>query len=242
MMKWISKRKKAKEILEQLNSCADEFTFPMLDNGYVYLIDSRMTIFSSDVYWGITIEIIGFSPRGGGHNGINNAVHTFGNYPGCIPGLQNENFFYFTDDAPDQRAFDETYGFYINSNAKSILIDGIEYDLIHEKQKYWDADISINEGNPIGIQDYLRLIWPQIPTKPFLSTEKLLQITHHHLENRFQFDNWWHPDLIEGELPSETETFVKIAHAIASDNFTELSNLSHKSNNNWRNWPHGGTL
>lgn len=241
MIEWIWKWRKVKKILQQLDSCAVEFTFPMLDNGYVYLIDSRMTLFSSKNYWGITIEVIGFSTRGGGHDGINNAVHIYGNFPGCRPGLQNKNFFYFTDDINGQKAFDEEYQFYLNPRAKSVLIDGIEYELVHQKEQYSKAEIPIN-GDYIGIQDYLRLIWPQIVEKPFLSTEKLLQITHRDLNEKMRLEEWWHPDLVEDELPSKTETFIKIAHAFVNDDFNRLSKLSESTNTNWRNWPEGGVL
>ena len=57
-MNWTSK-----EILKVLDGCAESFTFPMLDNGYVYLAATSMSLFWSNTDWGIVIEVFGYSPR-----------------------------------------------------------------------------------------------------------------------------------------------------------------------------------
>jgi len=54
-----------KQILNILDDCCEAFTFPMLDNGYVYPAASRLTLFRSDLDWAIVIELFGFSPRSG---------------------------------------------------------------------------------------------------------------------------------------------------------------------------------
>jgi hypothetical protein len=55
----------ADEILSILDECANAFTFPMLDNGYVNLAATRLSLFRSEADWAMTIEIFGFSPRAG---------------------------------------------------------------------------------------------------------------------------------------------------------------------------------
>ena len=55
----------SEQILNILDRCCDDFTFPILDNGYVYLAATRMSLFRSDVDWALVIEIFGFSPRTG---------------------------------------------------------------------------------------------------------------------------------------------------------------------------------
>jgi hypothetical protein len=54
-----------KKILGILDACCEASTFPMLDNGYVYLAASRLTLYRSDLDWAMVIEIFGFSPRSG---------------------------------------------------------------------------------------------------------------------------------------------------------------------------------
>jgi len=53
------------EILSILDRCCDDFTFPMLDNGYVYLAATRLSLYRSATDWAIVIEVFGFSPRAG---------------------------------------------------------------------------------------------------------------------------------------------------------------------------------
>jgi len=53
------------EILSILDRCCDEFTFPMLDNGYLYLAATRLSLYRSTTDWAMVIEVFGFSPRAG---------------------------------------------------------------------------------------------------------------------------------------------------------------------------------
>ena len=62
-------------ILDILDKCAEVFTFPMLDNGYVYLAASRLTAYYGESDWALVIEVFGFSPRAGAPD---LAIHTFG--------------------------------------------------------------------------------------------------------------------------------------------------------------------
>jgi hypothetical protein len=52
-------------ILSILDRCCEAFTFPMLDNGYVYLAATRLSLHRSTTNWGMVIEVFGFSPRAG---------------------------------------------------------------------------------------------------------------------------------------------------------------------------------
>jgi hypothetical protein len=54
-----------REILSILDRCCDAFTFPMLDNGYVYLAATRLSLYRSSEDWALVIEVFGFSPRSG---------------------------------------------------------------------------------------------------------------------------------------------------------------------------------
>src|SRR5882724_3492484 len=53
----------ADNILSTLDRCCDAFTFPMLDNGYVYLAATRLSLYRMITDWAIVIEVFGFSPR-----------------------------------------------------------------------------------------------------------------------------------------------------------------------------------
>src|SRR6185369_10753239 len=53
------------EILSILDRCCAAFTFPMLDNGYVYLAATRLSLYRSAADLAVVIEVFGFSPRAG---------------------------------------------------------------------------------------------------------------------------------------------------------------------------------
>jgi len=55
----------ADHILSVLDRCCDAFTFPMLDNGYVYLAATRLSLYRTPADWAMVIEVFGFSPRSG---------------------------------------------------------------------------------------------------------------------------------------------------------------------------------
>jgi len=56
---------KADEILAVLDRCCDAFTFPMLDNGYVYLAATRLSLHRSEQDWALVIEVFGHSVKAG---------------------------------------------------------------------------------------------------------------------------------------------------------------------------------
>src|SRR4051794_20290728 len=55
----------SKAILKILDDCGASFTFPMLDNGYVYLGCTRLSLYRSIADWALVTEVFGFSPRSG---------------------------------------------------------------------------------------------------------------------------------------------------------------------------------
>src|SRR4051812_10389026 len=62
------------EILSVLDRCCDNYTFPMLDNGYVYLAGTRLSLYRSATDWAIVIEVFGYSLRSGLPD---TQIHTF---------------------------------------------------------------------------------------------------------------------------------------------------------------------
>ena len=56
-----------------------------------------------------------------------------------------------------------------------------------------------------------------------------------------QLDEWHHPDLSAGQLPSRTGTFRSLAKALETGDPSCYA-VSEASNNDWRNWPDGGAL
>jgi len=54
-------------------------------------------------------------------------------------------------------------------------------------------------------------------------------------------DEWRHPDISGGELPSSSEDFKNIAIALDKGSFDSFQ-VSGETNTHWRNWPEAGKL
>jgi hypothetical protein len=66
---------RSEDVLAVLDKCAEDFTFPMLDNGYVYPAAARLSVYSDATDWAIVLETFGYSPRAG-HPDLNVATFT----------------------------------------------------------------------------------------------------------------------------------------------------------------------
>jgi hypothetical protein len=77
------------EILAQWDQHAGDYTFPMLDNGYVFLVDTRLTAWRDDHRWALAIEVVGYSPRSGQ---LDCVIHRYGNCVEGPTGTRNEDF------------------------------------------------------------------------------------------------------------------------------------------------------
>lgn len=230
-----------KDIINQLNQCARDFTFPMLDNGYVYPVESRMTIYRDDFRWAIIIEIVGFSYRGGGHDGISNCLHVFGNCIDFAPGTHNDNFVYFMDDSDEGNAFDQEYFDRLNPAVKTTLLRDEKIQTNHDPNYYEQLGIKLEEPPQIMIWEFLRGLIPNYRSKMLATEAELRARIPQDIPEFMQLNEWNHVDLAEGQQPGESETFQMIAQSIVSGKTTHYRPTL-QPNNHWVNWPEGGIL
>ncbi|MBC3760059.1 hypothetical protein H7U19_16750 [Hyunsoonleella sp. SJ7] len=231
----------SKEILAQLDKCANDYTFPMLDNGYIYPIHSKLTAYRDEKRWALIIEVFGFNYRGGGHNGISNCMHIFGNCISTNPGTDNANFLQITNDTPDSLTFDEEYQESLNPQAKRMTLRGMEIDINHDREFYLNKGIELEEENKIFVWEFMRGLEPEYNNK-FEATEKeIRERIPEDLPLILTLKEWNHPDCAGAELPSSNETFIQIAKVLETGKI-EYYNPTLKPNNHWKNWPEGGKL
>ncbi|MDQ6812594.1 MAG: hypothetical protein M3040_02465 [Bacteroidota bacterium] len=229
------------EILNQLDKCSSEYAYPMLDNGYVYPAGTKLTAYRDDKRWVIVIEAIGFSYRGGGHNGISNCLHIYGNCLSYEPGTQNENFIYLTDDANNCNTFDDEECFYLNPDCSSFILRDQILPLYQDRKLYDDSGIEIEEPDRINAFEFLRLL-DALHHDKFVATEnEIKERIPSDLPKIIELHNWFHPDVVNDELPSNNETFIQIAKVIETGNI-DYYKPTYEPNTNWKNWPNGGTL
>ena len=77
------------DILAQLDRHAGEFTFPMLDNGYIFPVDVRLTAWRDKSRWALAIEVVGYSPRAAE---LHVVIHRYGNCVEGVTGTRNADF------------------------------------------------------------------------------------------------------------------------------------------------------
>ena len=244
-MNWTSEK-----ILEVLDNCAEEFTFPVLDNGYVYLAATRMSVYRSERDWAIVIEVFGFSPRSGdpdiqiytfssklhGRNPSSNYVSedAYRSYLENNP--YNESRFIYPIENSDW--LNEEDQEYINENG-ICLLRGKEVSL-PEFSDFKDYGIELEEETPLTFE-FCRFLAGKYRNL-VLCTENERRVSVAPELNLFlQLDTWNHPDISGDELPSSSGSFQLISKMIV-ENSVKQCNPTKSDNTHWSNWPEAGTL
>lgn len=235
------------DVLDVLDQCAEDFTFPMLDNGYVYPAAARLSVHADGTDWAIVVETLGYSPRAG------------------QPDL---NVATFTSKVPQPK----TRADYVNESAylnylTQHLHDAVEY--------FWplEGDWSDDDSLPPG--EIIRLRGEEVaaPTVEAcqgvgIKTERsdglaVFELTRFFAETRrndvlatpeertkqvlpglpqvLLLDEWHHPDLVVGQRPSDTRTFQQLAKVAVSGDAGKYE-APEPPNTHWSNWPEGGLL
>ncbi len=238
------------KILDILDQCAKNSTFPMLDNGYVYPAATRLSVFRSDEDWAIVIEVFGFSPRTGDPD---LHISTFANK------LRNRNT---AEDYVSRTAYEN----YLknNPNNESLFVFPIENDewLNEADREYTRPDgICILRGEPITLPaaaayerhdieleedvpltfEFCRYLAAKYRDKVLATATELRTNIPSDLSLFLQLDQWNHPDIADDQLPSQSETFIQIAEAIVTGHKTAYQPTL-PPNTHWSHWPMGGTL
>jgi hypothetical protein len=244
-MNWTSDK-----ILEILDSCADAFTFPVLDNGYVYLAATRMSVYYSDEDWAIVIEVFGSSPRSGtpdthiytftsnlyNRNSSSDYVteEAYRNYLHQNP--YNESRFIYPIDNTDWQ--DEEDMETVNSKGVCVL-RGVEVEVpgIEELEK---LDIEPEEDKILTFE-FCRFLAGRHRDLVLCTDEERRISVSPSLQLFLQLEEWHHPDVAGSEKPSSSESFIQIANAIVSGNAQDYQS-NETANTHWSNWPEAGTL
>lgn len=241
------------EILQVLDQGARDFTFPMLDNGYVYLAASRLSIFSSATDWAVVFEIFGFSPRAG------------------IPDLQVAAFTSrpVHQEAATDFVSEEGYGDFLRHNANlsqaSIYpigdgdwIDPEDGERVSDTARtivlrenaipmpspgdYKAADIVLAEPPWPLVFELSRALAYSRREAVLATDDERRSGLQSDLKQVLLLDDWHHPNVVDEEArPSGTETFRQLAMVAATGDPGHYR-TEERPNNHWSNWPDGGTL
>ncbi|OUL61933.1 hypothetical protein [Flavobacterium sp. AJR] len=229
------------EILRQLDSEAENYVFPMLDNGYYYHGDQKLTIFRDDKRWAILLEVLAYNNHQDDLEGITTIANVFGN---CLTGCNdNDNFNHFAHYSNIEAfIYDENnYPSKLNPLAKTIKIREVEIPITFSREHYISKNIHFEYKDKIAPWELMRALIPEYSDLFWLNRIDISNKIPVDLPIFMTLNNWHHPDLANNKKPSDTETFTQLADAIFTGDKT-LYNTKETNNTHWTNWPEGGAL
>jgi hypothetical protein len=240
----------AEEILAILDRCSDSFTFPMLDNGYVYLAATRMSLFRSRSDWAIVVEVFGFSPRA---SVPRVSVQTYASRlhdrdPASRYVNETAHTNYLTHHPHDEiRSFEPiAHGPWLDeefvADDPGLVLHVRDREVpLPDRSDYRKQEIELSEPERILVFELCRYV-AAIARESVLAThdERRVSILPE-MQQLIVLDEWHHPDLVDHERPSQVETFQQLALVLATGD-TRHYQPTTPPNTHWQNWPDGGSL
>lgn len=242
------------QILGVLDRCCDDFTFPMLDNGYFYLAATRLSLYRAISEWAIVIETFGFSPRSGIPD---NCIYTFAS------NICNRK-------VPESYGRGELYERYLanNPNNEMTFVNPFEWDqweklpiadeaigksaldyclrgqvrAIPSLKEYESRGIVLEDPSRVQVFEFCRMI-AEVAREDVLATPEERRINvPADVEQILQLEEWNHPNVVDANVrPSGSETFQQLAQVLATGDVKRYA-PSLTPNTHWRNWPDGGSI
>lgn len=243
---------KPEQILSILDRCCESYTFPMLDNGYVYLAATRLSLYRSDINWALVIEVFGFSPREGMPY---IAIYTFANqlYNRDKPeryGNRKDYQDYLTFNPHNEVRFikpiEDNGEEWIDREDWEFVLDNGQFVLRGKKynlpalEEYKTFNIQLEEPK-VQIFEFCRYLAATARDKVLANERERRISVLPEMKQILQLEEWNHPDLIIGELASNSETFQQLAKVLSTGE-VKYYNPTQPPNTDWINWLDGGSL
>lgn len=240
-------------ILQVLDRCCDAFTFPMLDNGYVYLAATRMSLHRSEKDWGLVIEVFGFSPRSGLPD---THIYTFSTalhrrktatdfvsaeaYECCISKNPN-NESNFVSPIEDGAWLDSDEPELIANDQHEVVVRGCNRPM-PKAVDYAEAGVVFSEAPRVTVFEFCRAIAHISRDEVLATPSERRALLRPEMRQILQLEEWNHPDVVDdGKRPSGSETFQQLAHVLVTGDIRHYKPTM-PANTHWKHWPEGGTL
>jgi len=243
---------KPHDILGVLDHCCESHCFPMLDNGYVYLAASRLSLFKSREDWALVIEIFGYSPR----SGIPDThVYTIGSrlrrtrtqadfvsrtaYEAYIANNPNNEsaFIYPIEEGDWQSPLNDellAHGqHYVSVRGQAVATPPVP--------EYAKHQIPLTAGQGVHVFEFCRYLAASMRESVLATADEQRICVPSDLVRLIQLDEWRHPDLLNDERPSDLATFQMLAEILAGGDPARYG-TPETPNTHWSNWPGGGSL
>jgi hypothetical protein len=230
------------EILDQLDQCAEDLNFPLLEFRYAYPTALRLTAYRDATRWAIAIEDIGFFSPTRHHDGFINKLHLYGNCLTREAGITKAGFFYLFEKAEEGVFQEESEielellkeSFPLNIQGQTVSVN-INAEILQAK------DIPLMHPPRITAPDLLRLLAQEHRDLLLLSEDNLREYLPADLPQFIRLDAWYHNNLAGDELPSQIETFPLLARALVTGNVQDYAPTL-APNTHWSNWLESRTL
>jgi hypothetical protein len=243
-------------ILDVLDAAASGFGFPALDNGYVYPVDIRLSVFGDGSRWAVVFDWLGVQNRA---VDFRSALYAYGN---CLVSHRTEADFVSPEafqtwledhpsdetlflspvsDGPSGPLLDPDRGLRINPDATDLRIRGRVVPLPRDPAVYRRQGVVLEEPPALFLYELMRCL--VLFHRPALvsTDEEMDHLVPRDLPLLLRLDEWHHPDLVGDERPSHTQAFQMIAAVLVHADATYYR-PTEAPNTHWSNWPGGGTL
>jgi hypothetical protein len=224
-------------VLSDLDKHASEFNFPMLDNAYVAFAAGRLSVFVNEDHWALAFEVLGYS--------INRAafvddLYAFGD---CLPREGVLTSFSVLTEASQAPLIDPaTEAWIADWSDWSISSSSDTFRFRPSRSEYSSAGIHLEgESGPGSLpqKDVLRFfIAEKMTPSLFLSESELIGELNGCPPMRLllQTESWQHPDVANGEMPSESGSFQSLMKVIAEKSASLF--VPGNVNTSWPVWDH----
>lgn len=216
------------EILRVLDDASRAFTFPCLDNGYVYLAATRLSLFRSEADWAMVFEVFGYSPRAG------------------LPDTTISTFASRLHDLDFRSIHPIEAGPWMDESDPEMVAATGELRLREQamplppKAAYGMRGIQLSGKRP-AVFELCRLLAAEYRPSVLATEEEQRVSVLPEMTRILQLDEWHHPDITGSELPSATETFRQLADVLVTGDPSRYR-ATEDPNTHWKFWPEGGTL
>jgi hypothetical protein len=237
---------RAREILEILDN--EEFDFPCLDNGYVYLAATRLSLHRSAADWAMVFEVFGFNPRAGVPDVV---THTFGsrivNRETTPNGYDRASYAAYRSRHPhdnysscwitDQDWMD---GEDVADGATDLLLRGRGVP-IPERAAYARHGIDLADSERVKVYELCRFLADVVRDDVLATPAERRAHVPDDLAQILVLEEWTHPDVVRGQKPSDVESFRQLARVLEAGDVSLYRPMT-PPNTHWKNWPEGGSL
>jgi hypothetical protein len=242
----------SKNILFILDKCCESFTFPMLDNGYVYPAATRLTLYRSQQDWAIVIEVFGFSPRAGIPD---TQIYTFASRlqrkrkaKDFVTQQAYENYMAKNEFNELEFIFPIEEGDWLDPDTPEQLANGTHTVLVRGSpvplpplSAYAANGITLQEPPHINVFEFCRYLAATARNDVLATADERRICVPPELTQIMQLEEWRQPDLFNNERPSTSATFRSLAEVLVSGDVS-MYQATERPNTHWSNWPEGGTL